>query len=82
MYVNLVSDCGITGNSLSPNFFRQINSLLTYLVKPLLSRNFCQKCVREFSHCGGGQENVNWLRNVSLIKTPHFRWYQTDFLAS
>ena len=30
-------------------FFRQINSLVTYLVKPLLSRNFCQKCVRENS---------------------------------
>ena len=27
--------------------FRQINSLVTYLVKPLFSRNFCQKCVRE-----------------------------------
>ena len=29
--------------------FRQINSLVTYLVKPLLSRNFWQKCVREKS---------------------------------
>ena len=28
-------------------FFRQINSLVTYLVKPLRSRNFCQKGVRE-----------------------------------
>ena len=27
--------------------FRQINSLVTYLVNPLLSRNICQKCVRE-----------------------------------
>ena len=27
--------------------FRQINALVTYLLKPLLSRNFCQKCVRE-----------------------------------
>ena len=35
--------------SLTKNFFRQINSLVTYLVKPLLSRNFCQKCVRENS---------------------------------
>ena len=26
---------------------RQINSLVTYLVNPLLSRDFCQKCVRE-----------------------------------
>ena len=29
--------------------FLQINSLVIYLVKPLLSRNFCQKCVRENS---------------------------------
>ena len=28
---------------------RQINSLVTYLVKPLLSRNICQKWVRENS---------------------------------
>ena len=31
------------------NFFRQINSLVTYLVKPFLSRIFCQKCMRENS---------------------------------
>ena len=42
--------CGKTRNSLSQNiFFRQINSLVTYLVKPLLSRNFFQKWVRENS---------------------------------
>ena len=29
-------------------FFRQINYLLISLVKPLFSRNFCQKRVREF----------------------------------
>ena len=29
--------------------FRQINSLLTYLVKQLLSRNFCKKFMRESS---------------------------------
>ena len=28
------------------NFFRQISSLVTSLVKTLISRNFCQKCVR------------------------------------
>ena len=37
------------------NFFRQINSLVIYLVNALLSRNFCQKGVRVnfryFSHC-------------------------------
>ena len=29
------------------NFFRQINSMVTSLVKTLLSRNFCGKSVRE-----------------------------------
>ena len=32
--------------SLTKKIFRQINSLLISLVKALLSRNFCQKCVR------------------------------------
>jgi len=35
--------------SLAKKIFRQINSLVTYLVKALLSRNFCQKCVRDNS---------------------------------
>ena len=33
--------------SLIKKEFRQINFLVIYLVKPLLSRNFCQKSVRE-----------------------------------
>ena len=42
--------CGkIQKFTLTEKIFRQINSLVTYLVKPLLSRNFCQKCVRENS---------------------------------
>ena len=32
--------------SLTEKIFREINSLVTFLVKMLLSRNFCQKCVR------------------------------------
>ena len=44
------SQCGKMRNSLSQKkIFRQINYLVTYLVNPLLSRNFCQKCVRENS---------------------------------
>ena len=46
---NTVTQCGKTRNSLTWKIFRQINSLVTYLVKPLLSRNFCQKCVGENS---------------------------------
>ena len=42
------TQCGNFENSLSPKkFFREIKSLVTYLVKPLLSRNFRQKSVRE-----------------------------------
>ena len=33
--------------SLTEKKIRQINYLVISLVKPLLSRNFCQKCVRE-----------------------------------
>ena len=32
--------------TLTEKFFRQINYLVISLVKQLLSRNFCQKCVR------------------------------------
>ena len=28
-----------------------------------------------------GQENAYWLRNVPLMKNPHFWWYQADILA-
>ena len=38
--------CGKREVLFTKNFFCQINSLLTYFVKPLLSRNFGQKCVR------------------------------------
>ena len=43
--------------------FRQINCLLTYLAKPLLSRNFCQKCVRDNSpnfHIYVYVTNLSW----------------------
>ena len=33
--------------SLTAEKFRQSNSLVTYLVKPLIWRNFCQKSVKE-----------------------------------
>ena len=36
---------------LSQKKFREINSLVTCLVKPLVSRNFCQKRMREFLKC-------------------------------
>ena len=35
--------------TLTKEIFRQINYLVIYLVKPLFSRNFPQKCVRENS---------------------------------
>ena len=39
--------------SLTEKIFREINSLVTYLVKPLLSRNFCQKSVRALTTPSG-----------------------------
>ena len=49
--------------------FRQINSLVTYLVKPLLSRNFCQKCVRENSrnfHTVPSYQKFRQIKNWNL----------------
>ena len=54
---------------LSLNFFRQINYLVISLVKPLLSRNFCEKSVREslqFLH-GGDRSNSIFRRIKSLV---------------
>ena len=45
--------------TLNGKIIRQINSLVIYLVKPLLSRNFCQKMVR-----------VNF-RNFHSVSMPH-----------
>ena len=53
MYFSCESDLseqskrGKTRNSLTEKIFREINSLVTYLVKMLISRNFCQKSIRE-----------------------------------
>ena len=52
--------------SITKTFFRQSNSLVISLVKTLLSRNFCQKCVRlnksqQFPH-----HSVWKLREISL----------------
>ena len=59
--------------------FRQINSLVTYLVNPLLSRNFYQKCVRENSrtnfhtvHCTVNLTFIfdkNSVKATSLLKS-------------
>ena len=48
--------------------FRQINSLVTYLVKPLLSRNFCKKCVRENSR---NFHTVVWKSTIKRDHTFH-----------
>ena len=51
--------------------FREINSLVTYLVKSLLSRNFCQKCVRENSR---NFHTVNSSKNGQkwAVRTKYF----------
>ena len=58
-------------NSLSPKKFRQINSLVTYLVNPLLSRNFWQKCVR------GNSRNFH-----TVCDTDSGTWFHEIFFNS
>ena len=59
--------------------------VLTLLIFSFPSRFvLCASCLKSF--CAHHvyrrpQENANWLRKVSLMKNPHFRWYQTDALA-
>ena len=51
--------------SLTWKIFRQINSLVTYLIISLLSRNFCQKCMRT-QWCGvEKREILSHLINIS-----------------
>ena len=45
--ITYLAQCEKTRNSLSTNIFREINYSVTSVVKTLLSRNFCQKSVRE-----------------------------------
>ena len=40
------AQCGKTRNLLTEKIFRENNSLVVSLFRPLLSRNFWQKCVR------------------------------------
>ena len=56
--------------SLTEKIFRQINSLVIYLLKPLLSRNFYQKCVR------GNSRNFHTVSHEILSKIP---WKQRIF---
>ena len=60
--------------SLTEKIFRQINSLVTYLVKPLFSRNFWQKCVRENSR------NFHTVHGDSSIFQQKFR--ETNAIAN
>ena len=75
--------CRIYWNSLSTHQkkFRQINYLVSYLVKPLLSRNFCQKCVREnsrnFHTVSLKQKTFIWDWTLRIFLTPKFfTWNQ------
>ena len=66
-----IYDAEKRGIRLHQKIFRQINFLVTYLVKPLLSRNFCQKCVIENFH--------NFHTAKSTVKRDHtqkFPWNQ------
>ena len=74
--------------SLTKKILRQINSLVTYLVKPILSRNFCQKCVRENSRNFHTVLTVWQLQNFSttqILREANFgeesRSYKTAIVA-
>ena len=74
------SQCGKTRNSLS-SIFLSFNSLVTYLVnvKPLLSRNFCQKCVREnyrnFHTVMHSVESAEILSHTFFAKISRKQWF-------
>ena len=60
------TQCGKTWNSLSlKKKIRQINYLVISLVKPLLSRNFCQKSVRENFRNFHTLPLLLWIQNIS-----------------
>ena len=63
------------------NFLNSEDAIL--LILGFIWTHFCiifiGKCIN--FHYRPGQENADWLKNVSLIKNPHFRWYQADILT-
>ena len=73
-----VAECTVWKNekfSLTKKIFRQINSLVIYLVKLLLSRNFCQKCVRlNFRHFN--------THNVVNVENEYFDHTKKYFVKS
>ena len=72
--------CGKTRNSLTEKKFRQITYLIISLVKAMLSRNFCEKNVRDnfcnfhstvwklTNFCLALQNFFNFLREINAIK--------------
>ena len=68
--------------SLTEKIFREINSLVTSLVKTLVSRNFCQKRVRENSrnfhivHCTVGKN-----KKFSLSKKTRSNQFFTSLFS-
>ena len=62
--------------SITKNYFRQINFLVTYIVKPLLSRNLYQKCVRENSrnfHTDGNNCEIWYCNFICIWSDRKFR---------
>ena len=78
MYNSLFSDDTVWKNkkfSLTKLFFHEINYLVTSLVKPLLSRNFWQKSVREkfsFFHTALTNEHISRKKHLQLAQSNHF----------
>ena len=62
--------------TLTEKKFRQINCLVISLVKPMLSRNFCEKCVRENFY---NLHTVGMTRLGSDLKGIYVKRYQFFF---
>ena len=85
-YIYSLSTVWKTRNSLIEKKFRQINYLVISLVKPLLSRNFCENSLREKTAAISSPQ-CGKIKNV-VLKTKYFliqkknSWFSTLSVAA
>ena len=65
--------------SLTEKIFHEISSLVTSLVKPLLSRNFWQKSVRENFNNFNTVDITVWLKIFTEFKFRENNWFCRNF---
>ena len=86
-FCNVGSQCGKRYflELLTKEILRQINSLVLYLVKPLFSRNFCQKCVKRIpviSMCGSKPGKFSLARRKNISSNQLLALYLTSSVTS